>query len=71
MQWDLAGSSLGDSSKESGSSLGTRKEIAKKKTGGVTARLPEGDAHGCAACGSDVGRRGDNDDDIVRVREEG
>ncbi|RWV77977.1 hypothetical protein BHE74_00040963 [Ensete ventricosum] len=41
MQWDLAGSSLGDSPKESGSSLGTRREITRKKTGGLAARLPE------------------------------
>ncbi|RWW85082.1 hypothetical protein BHE74_00006274 [Ensete ventricosum] len=41
MRWDLAGSSLGDSPKESGSSLGTRREIAGKKTGGLAARLPE------------------------------
>ncbi|RZS13870.1 hypothetical protein BHM03_00045500 [Ensete ventricosum] len=39
MQWDLAGSSLGDSPKESGSLLGTRREIAGKKTGGLTVRL--------------------------------
>ncbi|RWW19526.1 hypothetical protein GW17_00016410 [Ensete ventricosum] len=41
MRWDLAGSSLRDSSKESGSSLGTRSEIARKKTGGLAIRLPE------------------------------
>ncbi|RRT46000.1 hypothetical protein B296_00015115 [Ensete ventricosum] len=41
MRWDLAGSSLGDSPKESGSSLGTRREITRKKTGGLSARLPE------------------------------
>ncbi|RWV77431.1 hypothetical protein GW17_00061739 [Ensete ventricosum] len=41
MRWDLTGSSLGDSSKESGSSLGTRREIARTKTGGLAARLPE------------------------------
>ncbi|RZR88898.1 hypothetical protein BHM03_00016547 [Ensete ventricosum] len=41
MRWDLAGSSLGDSSKESGSSLGTRREIAGKKTGGLATRLSE------------------------------
>ncbi|RRT43430.1 hypothetical protein B296_00012499 [Ensete ventricosum] len=41
MRWDLTGSSLGDSPKESGSSLGTRREIAGKKTGGLAARLPE------------------------------
>ncbi|RRT52159.1 hypothetical protein B296_00015972 [Ensete ventricosum] len=34
-------SSLGDSSKESGSSLGTRREIAGKKIEGLVARLPE------------------------------
>ncbi|RZR86344.1 hypothetical protein BHM03_00013533 [Ensete ventricosum] len=39
MWWDLVGSSLGDSPKESGSSLGTRREISRKKTGGLTARL--------------------------------
>ncbi|RWW40422.1 hypothetical protein BHE74_00054167 [Ensete ventricosum] len=41
MQWDLVGSLLGDSPKESGSSLGTRREIAGKKTGGLAARLSE------------------------------
>ncbi|RZS27436.1 hypothetical protein BHM03_00060897 [Ensete ventricosum] len=41
MRWDLAGSSLGDSPKESGSSLGTQREIAGKKTGGLVARLLE------------------------------
>ncbi|RWV85871.1 hypothetical protein GW17_00052301 [Ensete ventricosum] len=41
MQWDFAGSSLGDSPKESRSSLGTRREITGKKTGGLAARLPE------------------------------
>ncbi|RWV78469.1 hypothetical protein GW17_00060563 [Ensete ventricosum] len=41
MRWDLVGSSLGDSSKESGSSLGTRREIVGKKTGGLVARLPK------------------------------
>ncbi|RWV77303.1 hypothetical protein GW17_00061885, partial [Ensete ventricosum] len=41
MRWDLAGSSLGDSLKESGSSLGTRKEIAGKKTRGLATRLPQ------------------------------
>ncbi|RWW43432.1 hypothetical protein BHE74_00050908 [Ensete ventricosum] len=41
MRWDLARSSLGDSSKESRSLLGTRKEIAGTKTGGLAARLPE------------------------------
>ncbi|RWW60524.1 hypothetical protein BHE74_00032472 [Ensete ventricosum] len=41
MQWDLSESSLGDSPKESGSSLGIRTEIAKKKTRGLAARLPE------------------------------
>ncbi|RWV79690.1 hypothetical protein GW17_00059136 [Ensete ventricosum] len=39
MRWDLAGSSLGDSLKELGSSLGTRREIAGKKTGGLAVRL--------------------------------
>ncbi|RWW03975.1 hypothetical protein GW17_00032829 [Ensete ventricosum] len=41
MQWDLVGSSLGDSSKESGSLLGTRREITRKKTGGLATRLSE------------------------------
>ncbi|RWV77100.1 hypothetical protein GW17_00062121 [Ensete ventricosum] len=41
MRWDLAGSSLGDSPNESGSSLGTQREIAEKKTEGLVARLPE------------------------------
>ncbi|RZS08340.1 hypothetical protein BHM03_00039314 [Ensete ventricosum] len=41
MRWDLVGSSLGDSLKESRSSLGTRREIARKKTGGLAVRLPE------------------------------
>ncbi|RWV98979.1 hypothetical protein GW17_00038144 [Ensete ventricosum] len=41
MQWDLTGSSLGDSPKESGSSLGTRREIAGKKIRGLAARLLE------------------------------
>ncbi|RRT70619.1 hypothetical protein B296_00026664 [Ensete ventricosum] len=41
MLWDLAGRSLGDSLKESGSLLGTRRKIAGKKTGGLAARLPE------------------------------
>ncbi|RRT62478.1 hypothetical protein B296_00009350 [Ensete ventricosum] len=41
MRWDLAGSSLGDSPKESGSSLGMRREITRKKTGGLAIRLPE------------------------------
>ncbi|RWV83859.1 hypothetical protein GW17_00054480 [Ensete ventricosum] len=40
-QLDLAGSLLGDSKKESRSSLGTRREIVGKKTGGLAARLPE------------------------------
>ncbi|RWW01850.1 hypothetical protein GW17_00035100 [Ensete ventricosum] len=40
-RWDLVGSSLRDSPKESGSSLGMRREIAGKKTGGLVARLPE------------------------------
>ncbi|RWV81271.1 hypothetical protein GW17_00057325 [Ensete ventricosum] len=40
-KWDLAGSSLGDSLKGSGSSLGTRREIAGKKTRGLTARMSE------------------------------
>ncbi|RWW57313.1 hypothetical protein BHE74_00035931 [Ensete ventricosum] len=31
MQWDLAGSSLGDSPNGSGSSLGTRQEIARRR----------------------------------------
>ncbi|RWW46406.1 hypothetical protein BHE74_00047665, partial [Ensete ventricosum] len=37
MQWDLTGSLLGDSPKESG----TRREIVGKKTGGLTVRLLE------------------------------
>ncbi|RRT31471.1 hypothetical protein B296_00058098, partial [Ensete ventricosum] len=41
MRWDLVGSSLGDSPKELGSSLGTRREITEKKTGGLAARLSE------------------------------
>ncbi|RWV78667.1 hypothetical protein GW17_00060326 [Ensete ventricosum] len=41
MRWDLVGSSLGDLAKELRSSLGTRREIAEKKTGGLAARLPE------------------------------
>ncbi|RWW55106.1 hypothetical protein BHE74_00038270 [Ensete ventricosum] len=41
MRWDLVGSSLGDSLKESGSSLGMRREIAGKKTRGLVTRLPE------------------------------
>ncbi|RWW20063.1 hypothetical protein GW17_00015844 [Ensete ventricosum] len=41
MWWDLVESSLGDSPKEPGSSLGTRREIVGKKTGGLAARLPE------------------------------
>ncbi|RRT77035.1 hypothetical protein B296_00015574 [Ensete ventricosum] len=41
MQWDLVGSSLGDSPKESGSSLGTRREIIGKKIGGLVARSSE------------------------------
>ncbi|RWW40949.1 hypothetical protein BHE74_00053601 [Ensete ventricosum] len=41
MRWDLARSSLGDSPKESESSLGTRREIAGKKIGGLAARLSE------------------------------
>ncbi|RRT31424.1 hypothetical protein B296_00056838, partial [Ensete ventricosum] len=36
-----SGCLLGDSPKESGSSLGMRREIARKKTVGLTARLPE------------------------------
>ncbi|RWV79943.1 hypothetical protein GW17_00058856 [Ensete ventricosum] len=40
MRWDLARSSLGDSPKESRRSLGTRREIAGKKTRGLAARLP-------------------------------
>ncbi|RZS17457.1 hypothetical protein BHM03_00049594 [Ensete ventricosum] len=39
MRWDLARSSLGDSSKESESSLRTRRDIARKKTEGLIARL--------------------------------
>ncbi|RRT32193.1 hypothetical protein B296_00057917 [Ensete ventricosum] len=41
MRWDLVESSLGDSPKESGSSLRTRREITRKKTVGLTTRLPE------------------------------
>ncbi|RRT31785.1 hypothetical protein B296_00048458 [Ensete ventricosum] len=40
MWWDLARSSLGDSSKESESSLGMRREIAGKKTRGLATRFP-------------------------------
>ncbi|RWW02709.1 hypothetical protein GW17_00034187 [Ensete ventricosum] len=36
MRWDLVGSSLRDSPKGSGSSLGTRREIAGKKIEGLT-----------------------------------
>ncbi|RWV90071.1 hypothetical protein BHE74_00049600 [Ensete ventricosum] len=41
MRWDLAGSSLGDSPKESGNSPGTRREITGKKTEGLATRLSE------------------------------
>ncbi|RRT38899.1 hypothetical protein B296_00027765 [Ensete ventricosum] len=41
MRWDLVGSSLGDSPKESGISLGTQREIARKKTIGLATRLSE------------------------------
>ncbi|RRT38421.1 hypothetical protein B296_00002941 [Ensete ventricosum] len=41
MRWDLAGSSLGDSPKGSGSSLGTQREITGKKSGGLAGRMPE------------------------------
>ncbi|RRT43277.1 hypothetical protein B296_00024049 [Ensete ventricosum] len=41
MRLDLAGSSFGDSKKESRSSLGARREIVGKKTKGLAARLPE------------------------------
>ncbi|RWW42239.1 hypothetical protein BHE74_00052227 [Ensete ventricosum] len=41
MRWDLVGSSLGDSPKELGSLLGTRREIARKKIGGLATRLLE------------------------------
>ncbi|RWW06371.1 hypothetical protein GW17_00030308 [Ensete ventricosum] len=41
IRWDLARSSLGDSPKESGSSLGMRREIARKKTRGLAVRLSE------------------------------
>ncbi|RZR82441.1 hypothetical protein BHM03_00008860 [Ensete ventricosum] len=41
MRWDLAESSLGDSPKESRSLLGTPREIARKKTTGLAARLLE------------------------------
>ncbi|RWW87132.1 hypothetical protein BHE74_00004064 [Ensete ventricosum] len=46
MRWDLVGSSLGDSSKGSGSSLVTRRD-RRKKTGGLTARMSEA----AALCG--------------------
>ncbi|RWW37458.1 hypothetical protein BHE74_00057410, partial [Ensete ventricosum] len=41
MRWDLVGSSLGDSPNESGSLLGTRRDITGKKTKGLTTTLPE------------------------------
>ncbi|RWW35816.1 hypothetical protein BHE74_00059209 [Ensete ventricosum] len=41
MQWDLAESSLGDSPKESGSTLGTLSEITGKKIVRLAARLPK------------------------------
>ncbi|RRT81761.1 hypothetical protein B296_00016823 [Ensete ventricosum] len=41
MRWDLVGSLLGDSPKESESSLGTRREIVGKKTEGLATRLSE------------------------------
>ncbi|RWW42655.1 hypothetical protein BHE74_00051772 [Ensete ventricosum] len=41
MRCDIVGSSLRDSPKESGSSLGTQREIAGKKTEGLAVRLPE------------------------------
>ncbi|RRT41641.1 hypothetical protein B296_00034767 [Ensete ventricosum] len=41
MRLDLVGSSLGDLLNESGSSVGMRREIAGKKTGGLAARLPK------------------------------
>ncbi|RWW19527.1 hypothetical protein GW17_00016409 [Ensete ventricosum] len=41
MRLDLVGSSLGDSPKESRSSLGMRREIARKKTRGLAVRLSE------------------------------
>ncbi|RWW51492.1 hypothetical protein BHE74_00042157 [Ensete ventricosum] len=41
MRWDLVESSLGDSPKGSGSSLGTRREIVGKKTRGLATRMPE------------------------------
>ncbi|RRT75376.1 hypothetical protein B296_00006607 [Ensete ventricosum] len=41
MQWDLAGSSLANSPKESRSSLGSQREIVGKKIGGLTVRLSE------------------------------
>ncbi|RWV82083.1 hypothetical protein GW17_00056447 [Ensete ventricosum] len=52
MRWDLTRSSLGDSPKESGSSLGMRREIVGKKIGGLAARLPE------YAGGFDIAGRG-------------
>ncbi|RRT31544.1 hypothetical protein B296_00053756 [Ensete ventricosum] len=51
MRWDLAESSLGDSPKESRSSLGTQREIAEKKTEGLAARLLEV----VGVCGTTVG----------------
>ncbi|RZS03395.1 hypothetical protein BHM03_00033580 [Ensete ventricosum] len=39
MRWDLTGCSLGDSPKESGSSLAMRREITEKKTGGLAVRF--------------------------------
>ncbi|RZR75552.1 hypothetical protein BHM03_00061413, partial [Ensete ventricosum] len=41
IRWDLIRSLLGDSSKESESSLGTRREITGKKTRGLAARMSE------------------------------
>ncbi|RWV99839.1 hypothetical protein GW17_00037234 [Ensete ventricosum] len=41
MRWDLTRSLLEDSPKESGSSLGTRREITRKKTGRLAVRLSE------------------------------
>ncbi|RRT38976.1 hypothetical protein B296_00053864 [Ensete ventricosum] len=54
MRCDLTGSSQGDSPKELGSSLGTRREIARKKTEGLIARLPEV----IRVCGTKAARRG-------------
>ncbi|RZS19385.1 hypothetical protein BHM03_00051773 [Ensete ventricosum] len=55
----LVGSSLGDSPKESGSSQGTRREIAGKKTRGHATILPEvAGVCGRAATRGDTSRGG-------------